>query len=158
MKMTIAVLEDNAERTALMEDCLADKFPFYARRFFRSAPEAIEWLHEHLQETICVSLDHDLERPLDQPDAKEPGTGREVADYLAQQAACCPIVVHTTNVPAAMGMELELEDAGWQVARITPYGDLEWVTELWLPTLRQAIVETAVPPQRGGASSIARSE
>lgn len=139
MKITIAILEDNADRIAAMDTLLADTFPLFGRRFFRSSAEAIDWFQSHLPEAICISLDHDLERPEDNPEADDPGTGREVADFLARQTPCCPIIVHTTNVPAGVGMEYELEEAGWAVTRVTPYCDLAWLTEMWLPTVRRSI-------------------
>lgn len=140
MRMTIAVLEDNAERIATMRDNLTDKFPFFELQFFASAGPAITWLQEHLDAVICLSLDHDLERQLNEPD---PGTGRDVADFLTTQAPRFPIVIHSTNVHAAIGMEAALQDADWTVSRLTPYGNLEWIAEAWLPILRAAIVAQA---------------
>jgi len=143
--MTIAVLEDNDDRIAAMEDGLADKFPFFNRRYFRSAPEALAWLDEHISEVVCLALDHDLEPP-DHPPGFEPGTGRDVADALAGRPASCPIVIHTSNAPAAVGMEMVLIDAGWSVTRVLPYADLSWIREAWLPAVRDAIVQTAPVP------------
>jgi hypothetical protein len=40
-------------------------------------------------------------------------------------------------------MEMVLADNGWTTYRITPYGDLEWIDELWLPTLRRALKKPA---------------
>ena len=144
MRMTIAVLEDNEDRIRTMSDRLADKFPFFQRQFFRSAPEAIEWLDRHLATTICLALDHDLEPAADGSPSYDPGTGRDVADFLVQRRPQCPVVVHTTNVPAGIGMELALAEAGWSVTRITPYSDLQWIDEAWLPLVREAIAQ--LPP------------
>ena len=151
MGQAIVVLEDNSERIAAMEECLADKFPFFERRFFRTAPAALEWLADHLPRAVCVSLDHDLEpATANDPD---PGTGREVADFLAQRAGQCPVIIHSTNRIAAEGMEFVLHEAGWVVERVAPYDSCRWIGEAWLPRVRQAIVDaarseltTAVPP------------
>jgi CheY-like chemotaxis protein len=155
MKHSIVVLEDNADRIAVMDDCLSDKFPFFERRFFRTAPAAIAWLSNNLSQVVCVSLDHDLE-----PEAAhdpDPGTGRDVVDVLAASHPICPVIIHTTNRPAADGMEMALADAGWSVQRIMPYGDCQWIAEAWLPIVRQAIVRSATPAesQSAGADSTA---
>jgi CheY-like chemotaxis protein len=143
MRMTIAVLEDNEDRIVAMRSCLRDKFPFYELSFFLSAPEAIDWLKDHASSVICLSLDHDLEPALGAPAGTDPGTGREVADFLADRDAGFPIIVHSTNLHAAIGMEAVLEEVGWSVERVAPYGDLEWVTASWLPAIRNAIVAHA---------------
>jgi len=149
MQMTIAVLEDNEDRIGVMERYLDDKFPFYESRFFRSAGAAIDWLREHLDQTICLALDHDLERPQGEPD---PGSGREVAEFLATNQTRFPIVIHTTNQHAAIAMEALLDDSGWTVSRVCPYGDLQWVSESWLPAVRAAIVAQAARVARSKAS------
>ena len=141
MRRVIAILEDNADRMAAMDECLADKFPFFERQFFRTAPAAIAWLADNLAQAICVSLDHDLE-PLTAGDP-DPGTGRMAADFLANLRPTCPVIIHTTNRPAADGMELVLLDGGWSVERIVPYDDCRWIAEAWLPLVRQAIVDAA---------------
>ena len=152
MRRTIAILEDNAERIAAMRECLYDKFPFFEVRFFPAAWEANDWIASDLPRAICFSLDHDLEPLNDHPDTPDPGTGRDVANQLAQRAPHCPVIIHSTNTHAAQGMELVLNDAGWIVQRITPYNDLEWVRAAWLPTIRRAILKaieaTATEPVR----------
>ena len=40
-------------------------------------------------------------------------------------------------------MEVLLDENGWSVSRISPYGDLEWIGEVWLPTVRTAILVQA---------------
>jgi CheY-like chemotaxis protein len=154
MQCTILILEDNDDRIAAMQHCLADKFPFFELRFVRSADEAIAWLKGNLSHSICISLDHDLERPEDQPNAPDPGTGREVADHLAAQSPRCPVIVHSTNAHAAIGMEMVLQDAGWHVQRVLPYGDLEWVRAAWLPLVRQAILDDSAVKVRRPAVAI----
>jgi CheY-like chemotaxis protein len=141
MRISVVILEDNDDRIRVMTDILADKFPFYDRKFFRTAPAAVKWLETNLSAAVCISLDHDLEPAVGEQ--ADPGTGREVADFLAQRQPQCPIVVHTTNVPAAVGMEMALTDAGWSVARVLPYGDTAWIAEAWLPAIRDAIVHSS---------------
>jgi hypothetical protein len=143
MELTIAILEDNAERRAAMERLLAMQFPGHSRQYFTSSSAMVEWLRADLSGVIFISLDHDLELlPGENERMVDCGTGREVADFLATQSARCPVVIHSTNYPAAAGMEMVLADAGWSVERIAPYGDLEWIEEGWFPALRNHVVES----------------
>jgi hypothetical protein len=141
MRQVIAILEDNTDRIAAMDDCLADKFPFFERQFFRTADAALDWLTRHLPQAVCISLDHDLE-PMTAGDP-DPGTGRMVADFLATARPVCPVIIHSTNRAAADGMEMALLDGGWPVERVLPYDDCRWIAEAWLPLVRQAIVDSA---------------
>jgi hypothetical protein len=115
----------------------------YPCRFFMTSGSMIAWLREHADQAVAISLDHDLEPDESAAEWIDPGTGREVADYLATLRPRCPVIIHSTNIIAARGMEAELETAGWPVERITPYSDLTWIGEAWLPALRQAIVGRA---------------
>jgi hypothetical protein len=143
MRQSIVILEDNSDRIAVMDDCLADKFPFFQRQFFRTAPAAIAWLADNLSQAACISLDHDLE-PMN-PGDPDPGTGRYVADFLATSSPQCPLIIHSTNRLAVDGMEMALSDRGWSVDRIMPYDNCRWIAEAWLPMVRQAIVGSAIP-------------
>lgn len=96
----------------------------------------LTWLPGHLQACVLISLDHDLEST--DPDLN-PGSGREVADWLATQEPVCPVIVHSTNVPAAAGMLRVLEEAGWTTRRVLPYDDLLWINELWRDTVRELL-------------------
>jgi len=147
--MFVAILEDNADRQAAMEDCFRDRFPQYPIRFFASAVEIIWHLQRHLSEVIAISLDHDFEPvQVSSREFLDGGTGRHVADYLASEAPVCRIVIHSTNTAAAAGMELALQDGGWNTKRVTPYGDLEWIPKVWMPAMRDAIVGGVPAPRR----------
>src|SRR5439155_8920756 len=110
MAKKIAILEDNEERKAAMLHCLEDKFYQFEKRFFDGPAEMLEFLKLYLPETIAISLDHDLEL-IPSPGGKmfDPGSGREVADFLAQQLPTCPVIIHTSNSSAAAGMEMVLQ-------------------------------------------------
>ena len=142
MTSTIAILEDNAERRVAMERQLAMHFPHNSRQYFTSSNAMVDWLRDNLNDVVFISLDHDLELiPGEDGRLLDCGTGREVADFLATQPAHCPIVIHSTNYPAAVGMETLLTDTGWSVERIAPYGDLEWIDEAWFPVIQKRIRE-----------------
>jgi CheY-like chemotaxis protein len=144
--MKIAILEDNAERSAIMRDCLEDRFHQYETRFFDDVAEMIAFLDENLRDTIVLSLDHDLElKPGKAGRWIDPGTGRDLADYLAQRPPTCPVIIHTTNSVAAEGMELVLHDAGWTTHRVIPMEGNEWIPGPWFRSIRKAIVGSASP-------------
>ncbi len=140
MSLCIAILEDNAERRVAMEQAIAKHLPQYPVVFFTAADRMNAWLTTNLQTVVAISLDHDLESEVDDSgERRDCGDGREVADFLCSQSVVCRIVIHSTNVPAAQGMEFALQESGWSTERITPYEDLAWVKEAWLPLLLQAL-------------------
>ena len=148
MPMKIAILEDNEDRKALMQSCLADRFFMYETRVFDNPAAMIDFLRVNLSETIVICLDHDLElKPGPSGRYIDPGSGREVADYLARQQPVCPVVIHTTNVAAAVGMEMVLRESGWTTRRVVPFEDLDWIPREWLRTVRRAILEMARPAE-----------
>jgi len=141
MAMKIIILEDNEERRAAMRRCLDDRFYQYEARFFDDAAELIDYLRANLNDTLVISLDHDLElKPTPTGEMTDPGTGRDVADYLARTAPVCPVVIHTTNSSAAVGMEMVLQDAHWETRCVLPCDDLEWIPTQWFQSIRRAIV------------------
>lgn len=135
----IIVLEDNEDRKIAMRAVL-QKWPNYPVAMFETAPGVIEFLKDALNDAIVISLDHDLElRPDGSGRFMDCGTGREVADFLAREKPVCPVVIHTTNSAAAVGMEMVLEEAGWKTFRVVPFDDLEWIPTDWQKTIRRAI-------------------
>src|SRR5687767_13270648 len=146
MAMKIVVLEDNADRCRVMRNCLADRFRQYELKFFDRPDAVIKYLAEHLAEALLISLDHDIELIADGAGKFiDPGTGREVADFLATQAPVCPIVIHSSNGVAASGMQIALDEADWTTYMVAPYDDLAWIEEAWFPTVRRAIVDAVEP-------------
>ena len=144
--MKIAILEDNHERQTVMEQCLRDRFHQHEIVFFDSADAMRLYLEHNFESILLIDLDHDLElKPQRNGKVVDPGTGRQVADFLAQRAPTCSVVIHTTNSAAGDGMEFLLRDAGWTVSRVHPYGDMEWIPEVWFRAIRNAIVASAQP-------------
>lgn len=140
--MRILILEDNAERRESMRESLEDRFPQYETCFASTAAQMIEELSQHLSDTLVIALDHDLELvPSHEGNWLDPGTGRDVADYLATQPPSCPVIIHTTNSPAAVGMQSVLDEAGWKTARVLPVGGMSWIPTIWLRTLRDLVVD-----------------
>jgi CheY-like chemotaxis protein len=141
MKSKILILEDNAERTAVMVRCLADRFHQFEIEVFGDAGSMMEALHKAWDRLVCIALDHDLEMIEGKHgQLADPGTGREVVEFLIAKQPVCPVVIHSTNTAAAIGMEQCLLDHGWNVARVTPFDDLAWIPSSWFTAVRRAIV------------------
>ena len=136
----IAILEDDARRIEEMGRCLRECVGDDQVVSFDNAPEMIAWLTEHLAEVGLLCLDHDLGgNRVVNGEIQDPGTGRDVADYLGSRQPVCPVLIHTSNVMAAPGMMMVLEDAGWTCSRLSPFNDLEWVQAAWIDDVRKAL-------------------
>lgn len=141
MAFKIAILEDNLDRQAVMRRCLADRFYTFDAHFFDEVREMIRFLDRHLTETLVISLDNDLElKPGSGGRMIDPGSGVDVAEYLAGKPAVCPVVIHTTNTDAAAAMKSALDAAGWPMRRVVPFDDMNWIESDWFFAIRRAIV------------------
>lgn len=126
--MAILLLDDDPNRIREMRRCLSAKSPHSVVIHFDNAPELIAWVKMHAAEVELFCLDHDLgPNRTRQGELFDPGTGRDVADFLATLKPICPVIVHTTNSLAAPGMAMVLKDAGWTHESIAPYNDLQWI-------------------------------
>ena len=81
----------------------------------------IREIGKFLPEAMLISLDHDLNP---QPDsASDPGTGLEVAEYLAKLKPVCPVVLHSSNFE-----------------RVGPIGQ-DWIETSWLKKIRDILLK-----------------
>ena len=143
-RMTILVLEDCPEREYRMRDALVDRFPQFDAVFARDAVEfAVALDRVPSGRLALVSLDHDLEPSDERPD---PGDGRVAAAELAARPPEAPVVIHSTNGPAAEAMRSELLNAGYNVVRVLPAEGFGWVRRQWFRVVRSLIVR-GVPPE-----------
>ena len=134
----LAILEDDEERTAAMRNRMADFFHTYEPVFFDNGPDMIDWLQNYLPSTVLICLDHDLgPSRIRNGEAFDPGTGRDVVDFLSTQKPHCPIIIHTSNYLAAQGMEMILNDSGWMNSRVIPVNELQWVDSVWVPEVQK---------------------
>lgn len=153
MAMKIAILEDNLDRQAVMRACLADRFYTFEHHFFDDAADMICFLDANLAETLVIALDNDLElKP--GPDGRfiDPGSGRQVAEFLAARPPVCPVVIHTTNADAAVAMQEALRGAGWKTRRVIPFDDTSWIATEWFAAVRRAVVGPIRRTQTGSRS------
>jgi len=77
----IVILEDNAERRAVMRACIADRFYTFDAHFFDEAAEMIRYLDGNLSDALVIALDNDLDmKPGADGRAVDVGEGRHVAE------------------------------------------------------------------------------
>jgi len=141
----IAILEDDQRRTEAMRDALSARLPHAEAVFFDNAPDMIAWLKDHLAAVRLICLDHDLGPTSRRGEViLDPGTGRDVADFLAGRRPSCPVLIHSSNIDAARAMRLLLEEHDWPTERVSPVDDLAWISALWLPAVAGLLDQ---PPQ-----------
>lgn len=146
----IAILEDNEERIRAMETRLKDAFTGWEHVFFNNAPDAIAWFQNHLHQCILISLDHDLGPSWERNGQLfDPGTGRDVVNYLIKKPPQCPVILHTSNSEAEIGMEMALAEVNWTFERVIPFqpldslDSLEWVDRDWANTVQRMLASSA---------------
>ena len=141
MTKKIVILEDNADRRAVMRACASDRFYTFDVQFFDTAAAAIAYLRANLADVLVISLDNDLD-PVAGSDGRpvDAGEGREVAELLAARAPVCPVVIHTSNADAAVSMTKALRAAGWKTKRVVPMDDTKWIEDDWFFAVRRALV------------------
>ena len=108
-------------------------------RHWRTAADFIAGYQDAPRQPALICLDHDLFT--EHPDDPDPGDGREVAEYLANQTPACHVIIHSSNAPAANSMYFTLEDAGWDVERIAPLG-ADWIETYWWSTAKPWLITT----------------
>lgn len=131
---TILVLEDNDERVAGFQTAIAELGNGFNLKIWRDAHSMIAECAEFFPTTALISLDHDLNS---QPGKMgDPGTGLDVAKFLAGCRPVCPLIIHSTNADRAYSMHNELRFADWIAERVGPIGT-DWIETLWLPKVRE---------------------
>lgn len=131
MRNQILILEDNQERRDGFSAILRDLVPDCEIVYWNNARIMTEDLLGHLENARFISLDHDL----NEVDASEnAGDGLLVAEFLAGQSPCCPVVVHSSNYERSLSMVNELSYAKWHVERVGPVCE-DWITSLWKPVV-----------------------
>jgi hypothetical protein len=139
----IVILDDNPERLRLMHQQLDRLAPTEPRVIFDNAPDLVAWLRDKLPTVRLLCLDHDLGPNRNRDDRVfDPGTGRDVVNCLIQYDSICPVVIHSSNGPAATGMQVALEMAVWRCERVVPAADLEWIPRTWTMMVKRALAET----------------
>jgi len=148
--MRILILEDNAERRTVMLEHLAHRFPMFAVTFFDSSDRMIRSIEQgRLKDVIAISLDNDLE-PLGYSEGRaiDAGDGLAVMKSLLRlfphgrndDDYAVPVLIHSTNGPAAESMVEQLLSCGWHVSRVVPYDAENWIGEIWIQKMQRLII------------------
>ena len=130
----ILILEDNGERIAAFEEAV--RAMGATIRLWRDAPTMLAECADCLPFANLISLDHDLMPAT--PDSPDPGTGLEVAEFLATFPPACEVIIHTTNIERRWSMHNELRHAGWKTTIVAPLTP-DWIKTSWSAAARTAI-------------------
>jgi ADP-ribosylglycohydrolase len=130
----ILILEDNDERLAGFQKAIAALGDGFEMKAWRDAPSMCAECEAFFPSAALISLDHDL-NPMPGA-AGDPGTGLEVAEFLAECRPVCPVIIHSTNADRAHSMQNELRFADWIVERVGPIGT-DWIETIWLRKARE---------------------
>ena len=136
MNQAIVILDDSEDRLKVMQSLLAESYPEYDIILFDNAPDIIEWLKDNLASVALMSLDHDLGLNREREGRVfNPGTGKDVVDFLETKKPVCPIIIHSSNYMGRDRMFFSLDDAGWRTSCVSPHADLEWIFDTWMPQI-----------------------
>jgi hypothetical protein len=127
-RKTILILEDNDERIAAFQKVVAMLGADFELKLWRDAPTMVAECEQFFTDAALISLDHDLNPA--PGTTNDPGTGLDVAKFLAERRAVCPLIIHSTNMERAYSMFNELRFADWICDRVGPIGS-DWIETLW---------------------------
>ena len=148
MPRLVAILDDEPERLALMEEVLG-AYADLTVLTFDNAPDMVEWARTSFATSLptFISLDHDL-GPNRERDGQvfDPGCGRDVVDALIATGSQCPVIVHTSNGRAGTSMVMDFEMAGWQVDRVHPVFGHQWIPTAWAEAVAAQLGESEPSP------------
>jgi ADP-ribosylglycohydrolase len=133
---TILILEDNDERIAAFERAVITLRSDFQLRLWHDAPTMIKECEAYFPTAALISLDHDLNPRLGT--MVDPGTGLDVAKFLAERSPVCPVIIHSTNTERAWSMDNELRFADWIVQQVGPLGN-DWIETSWLWCTRELL-------------------
>jgi ADP-ribosylglycohydrolase len=135
---TILILEDDDERVAGFRKAVAGWGEGFDLKIWRDAHSMISECAESFLDACVICLDHDLNP---QPGAtSDPGTGLDVARFLADFLPVCPVLIHSSNTDRVYSMYNELRFAGWTVDRVGPLGT-DWIETTWSRRMRELLAE-----------------
>jgi ADP-ribosylglycohydrolase len=135
---TILVLEDNEDRIAAFKAAVSALGPEFEVVMWRDAPRMVAECAQYFATATLICLDHDLNpRP---GEVADPGTGMEVAQFLADFMPVCPVLIHSSNTDRVYSMYNELRFAKWRVERVGPIGN-DWIPTSWLQAVRTLLAE-----------------
>ena len=134
---TVLILDDKSERRAEFErlaPTLGDDFEVL---IWDDANRMQKECERFLSRAALISLENDLDG---KPGAcSDPGTGLDVAKFLAEKKPVCPVIVHTSNTDRSFSILNELRFADWRVDRVGPFGE-RWIEKYWARKAKEMLV------------------
>lgn len=135
---TILILEDNEERIVAFQKAVASLGGGFEPKIWRDAVSMCAECERYFVSAALISLDHDLNAT---PGcAGDPGCGLDVAQFLADFPAACPVLIHSSNTERVYSMQNEFRFAGWIVDIVGPLGT-DWIETSWLKSARELLAE-----------------
>jgi hypothetical protein len=134
---TVLILDDKPERQAEFEriaPTLGDNFEVL---IWKDANRMRKECERFLGRAALISLEHDLDPA--PGECADPGSGLDVAKFLAEKKPVCPVIVHTSNTDRSFSILNELRFADWRVDRVGPIGD-RWIEKYWTPKAKELLV------------------
>ncbi len=132
----IFVLENDPVRIGAMRESLESSMLAGSATFIDNAPDAVAWLSRNLGRCGVISLDHDLGgEQMRDGCSFDPGSGRDIANYLAERTPVCPVLLHTDNFFVRPGIISVLESGSWKHSFVSPGNGIAWVSREWLPQI-----------------------
>jgi hypothetical protein len=135
---TILILEDSRDRITGFERAVAELGDGFELKLWRDAPSMITECEQYFSSAALISLDHDLKSQSGA--TTNPGTGMDVARFLAEFPRVCPVLLHSSSTECALLMRNELRLAGWVADRVGPLGT-QWIGTTWVRRMRELISE-----------------
>ena len=130
----IFVLENDPARIEAMKAALALHELESVSMFIDNSPDAVVWLSRNLPRCGLISLDHDLGgEQIRDGQMFDPGTGRDIACYLAERSPVCQVIIHTDNFFIRPRMQNILDSGNWTHTYVSPGNSVAWVCDDWLP-------------------------
>lgn len=130
------MLEDNADRIDGFHKAIAGLANGFELKIWRDAHSMMAECAEFFPTAWVICLDHDLNP---QPGVTaDPGTGVDVAKFLADFLPVCPVLIHSTNADRVYSMMNEFRFAGWTVDRVGPLGS-DWIETTWLRRMKELL-------------------
>ena len=134
----VLILEDKPERQAEFERLAPMLGEQFEVRIWDDANRMREECEPFLPNAALISLEHDLDP---KPGAcLDPGTGLDMAKFLAEKKPVCPVIVHTMNTDRCFSILNELRFADWRVDRVGPIGE-RWIEKYWARKAKEMLVE-----------------
>lgn len=134
---TVLILEDKPERQAEFERLAPTLGEQFEVLIWDDANRMRSECERFLPQAALISLEQDLDA---KPGATtDPGSGLDVAKFLAEKKPVCPVIVHTSNTDRSFSILNELRFADWRVDRVGPFGE-RWIEKYWAQKAKEMLV------------------